>query len=311
MIPLLSIARNFFLGREPRKGWGPLARFDVAFANRAVVKELAEIGIDVRDPSQAVGTLSGESASAWRSPGPCYFGARVLILDEPTSALGVHQAAIVLKYVAQARNRGLGVVFISHNIHHAYAGGRPVHASQPREEQGNVPAERDHAGRGPACHGGRRGSAARGDGNQPARRTQTGGRLTGRVKGSGWNERSGSGSASSAPASSVRWSIFQTCAGWRSSTRSSALPMHRRTCAGSWRAADYAAHGSYQQLLDAGIDAILVAAPDQYHAEITLNALARGKARVLRKTALLLRCPGRGDRGRAGLRPARSCRSAT
>jgi simple sugar transport system ATP-binding protein len=49
-----------------------------------------------------------------------HFGARVLILDEPTSALGVHQAAIVLKPIVEARMRGLAVIFISHNIHHAY-----------------------------------------------------------------------------------------------------------------------------------------------------------------------------------------------
>jgi len=120
MIPLLSITRNFFLGREPKKGWGPLARFDTARADQAVVEELAEIGIDVRDPSQAVGTLSGGERQCLAIARAVYFGARVLILDEPTSALGVHQAAIVLKYVAQARNRGLGVIFISHNIHHAY-----------------------------------------------------------------------------------------------------------------------------------------------------------------------------------------------
>jgi len=121
MIPLLSITRNFFLGREPKKGWGPFARFDIAHADQAVVMELAEIGIDVRDPSQAVGTLSGGERQCLAIARAVYFGARVLILDEPTSALGVHQAAIVLKYVAQARNRGLGVIFISHNIHHAYA----------------------------------------------------------------------------------------------------------------------------------------------------------------------------------------------
>jgi simple sugar transport system ATP-binding protein len=49
-----------------------------------------------------------------------HFGAKVLILDEPTSALGVHQAAMVLKFVIEARLRGLAVIFISHNIHHAY-----------------------------------------------------------------------------------------------------------------------------------------------------------------------------------------------
>jgi simple sugar transport system ATP-binding protein len=121
MIPLLSITRNFFLGREPKKGWGPFARFDVAKADEIVVKELSEIGIDVRDPGQAVGTLSGGERQCLAIARAVHFGARVLILDEPTSALGVHQATIVLKYVAQARNRGLGVIFISHNIHHAYA----------------------------------------------------------------------------------------------------------------------------------------------------------------------------------------------
>jgi len=120
MIPLLSVTRNFFLGREPKKGWGSFARFDVGNADRIVVKELADIGIDVRDPSQAVGTLSGGERQCLAIARAVYFGARVLILDEPTSALGVHQAAMVLKYVAQARNRGLGVIFISHNIHHAY-----------------------------------------------------------------------------------------------------------------------------------------------------------------------------------------------
>jgi len=120
MIPLLSITRNFFLGREPTKGWGPFAHFDVERADAIVVDELADIGIDVRDPSQAVGTLSGGERQCLAIARAVHFGARVLILDEPTSALGVHQAAIVLKYVAQARNRGLGVIFISHNIHHAY-----------------------------------------------------------------------------------------------------------------------------------------------------------------------------------------------
>jgi simple sugar transport system ATP-binding protein len=121
MVPLMSITRNFFMGRELTKGWGPFCRFDMARADQIVVKELAQIGIDLRDPAQAVGTLSGGERQCVAIARAVHFGARVLILDEPTSALGVHQAAIVLKYVAQARQRGLGVVFISHNIHHAYA----------------------------------------------------------------------------------------------------------------------------------------------------------------------------------------------
>ena len=123
MVPLMSIARNFFMGREITKGWGPFARFDIAAADRIVLERLFEIGIDVRDPGQAVGTLSGGERQCLAIARALHFGARVLILDEPTSALGVHQAAIVLKYVAQARQRGLGVIFISHNIHHAWAVG--------------------------------------------------------------------------------------------------------------------------------------------------------------------------------------------
>jgi simple sugar transport system ATP-binding protein len=123
MVPLMSITRNFFMGRELLKGWGPFSRFDVAAADRIVMERLFEIGIDVRDPSQAVGTLSGGERQCLAIARALHFGARVLILDEPTSALGVHQAAVVLKYVAQARQRGLGVIFISHNIHHAWAVG--------------------------------------------------------------------------------------------------------------------------------------------------------------------------------------------
>jgi simple sugar transport system ATP-binding protein len=121
MVPLMSITRNFFLGRELMKGRGLFSRFDVAAADKIVVGELADIGIDVRDPSQTVGTLSGGERQCLAIARAVHFGARVLILDEPTSALGVHQASIVLKYVVQARKRGLGVVFISHNIHHAFA----------------------------------------------------------------------------------------------------------------------------------------------------------------------------------------------
>jgi simple sugar transport system ATP-binding protein len=123
MVPLLSITRNFFLGRELTKGRGIFSRFDLAKANEIVVEQLSGMGIDIRDPGQTVGTLSGGERQCLAIARAVYFGARVLILDEPTSALGVHQASIVLKYIDQARKRGLGVVFISHNIHHAFAVG--------------------------------------------------------------------------------------------------------------------------------------------------------------------------------------------
>lgn len=123
MIPLMSISRNFFLGSEPTKGVGPFKRFDVAFANRIAREEMAKMGIDIRDPSQPVGTLSGGERQSVAIARAVYFGAKTLILDEPTAALGVKQAGTVLRYIAQARARGLAVVFITHNPHHAYAVG--------------------------------------------------------------------------------------------------------------------------------------------------------------------------------------------
>jgi simple sugar transport system ATP-binding protein len=120
MIPLSGISRNFFLGREPTKGVGPFRRFDVAKADRITREELDKIGIELRDTSQPVATLSGGERQSVAIARAVYFGAKVLILDEPTSALGVKQAAIVLRYVAQTREQGLGVIFITHNVHHAY-----------------------------------------------------------------------------------------------------------------------------------------------------------------------------------------------
>jgi simple sugar transport system ATP-binding protein len=120
MIPLLSIWRNFFLGAEPSSTGGPLGRIDVAQCHRVVREELGHLGVEVRDPSQPVGTLSGGERQAVAIARAIHFGARVLILDEPTAALGVKQAAAVLRYIVKARDRGVGVVFITHNPHHAY-----------------------------------------------------------------------------------------------------------------------------------------------------------------------------------------------
>ena len=120
MVPLMSIWRNFFLGAEPMKKFGPIRFFDAALARATVRSELAEMGIDVRDPDQPVGTLSGGERQSVAIARAVHFGARVLILDEPTSALGVKQAGVVLRYVLQARDRGVAVIFITHNPHHAY-----------------------------------------------------------------------------------------------------------------------------------------------------------------------------------------------
>jgi simple sugar transport system ATP-binding protein len=108
--------RNFFLGNEVKKG----PRMDIGFMRRTTKKELLDMGIDLRDVDQPIGTLSGGERQCVAISRAVYFGAKVLILDEPTAALGVKQSGVVLRYIIQARERGLGVVFITHNPHHAY-----------------------------------------------------------------------------------------------------------------------------------------------------------------------------------------------
>lgn len=123
LVPLMSVARNFFLGREPLKRLGPIKQLDIDYANRTASRELSDMGIELRDPEQPVGTLSGGERQCLAIARAIHFGAKVLILDEPTSALGVHQAGVVLKLIIQSKARGIGVIFISHNVHHAYVVG--------------------------------------------------------------------------------------------------------------------------------------------------------------------------------------------
>ncbi|MFL6140920.1 MAG: ATP-binding cassette domain-containing protein [Labedaea sp.] len=120
VVPLMSVWRNFFLGSEPTTGWGPLRMLDRRTGRATARRALAELGIDLRDVEQPVGTLSGGERQCVAIARAVHFGAKVLILDEPTAALGVKQAGVVLRYVASARDRGLGVVLITHNPHHAY-----------------------------------------------------------------------------------------------------------------------------------------------------------------------------------------------
>ncbi|UCR87834.1 ATP-binding cassette domain-containing protein [Mycetocola spongiae] len=120
VVPLMPIWRNFFLGSELTRGRGPLRRLDAAQMRRITREELAGMGIDLRDVDQPIGTLSGGERQSVAIARAVYFGARILILDEPTAALGVKQSAIVLRYILRARERGLGVIFITHNPTHAF-----------------------------------------------------------------------------------------------------------------------------------------------------------------------------------------------
>ncbi|MEV5430370.1 ATP-binding cassette domain-containing protein [Streptomyces sp. NPDC052701] len=120
VVPLMPVWRNFFLGSELTKGPWPLRRLDIARMKRTADEELRNMGIVLDDLEQPIGTLSGGQRQCVAIARAVHFGARVLILDEPTAALGVKQSGVVLKYIAAARDRGLGVIFITHNPHHAY-----------------------------------------------------------------------------------------------------------------------------------------------------------------------------------------------
>ncbi|MFF0791518.1 ATP-binding cassette domain-containing protein [Streptomyces spiralis] len=119
-VPLMPVWRNFFLGSELTKGPWPVRRLDIARMKQTADEELRAMGIVLDDLEQPIGTLSGGQRQCVAIARAVHFGARVLILDEPTAALGVKQSGVVLKYIAAARDRGLGVVFITHNPHHAY-----------------------------------------------------------------------------------------------------------------------------------------------------------------------------------------------
>ncbi|MFD5517709.1 ATP-binding cassette domain-containing protein [Streptomyces sp. NPDC127066] len=119
-VPLMPVWRNFFLGSEMTRGPWPVRRLDIARMRRTADQELRNMGIVLDDLDRPVGTLSGGQRQSVAIARAVYFGARVLILDEPTAALGVKQSGVVLKYIAAARDRGLGVIFITHNPHHAY-----------------------------------------------------------------------------------------------------------------------------------------------------------------------------------------------
>lgn len=120
MVPLMEVWRNFFLGSEISQKIAPFYPLKVKDMKRIAQDELAKMGIVLDDMDQPIGTLSGGQRQSVAIARAVYFGARVLILDEPTAALGVKQSGVVLKYTDAARRAGLGVIFITHNPHHAY-----------------------------------------------------------------------------------------------------------------------------------------------------------------------------------------------
>ncbi len=137
MVPLMSVWRNFFLGQEPKTGVWPFRQIDIDKAKMIAKEEMAKMGIDIRDTEQSVGTLSGGERQSVAIARASYFGARVLILDEPTSALGVKQSGVVLRRIVEARDQGLAVIFITHNPNHAYPVGDRFVILQRGQSLGN------------------------------------------------------------------------------------------------------------------------------------------------------------------------------
>ena len=117
LVPSLSVWRNFFLGQELT---GPLGLLREEEMKRITYDQLAEMGIVLGDVSVELSALSGGQRQVVAIARAIYFGARYIILDEPTAALGVKQSGMVLRFINAARERGMGVVFITHNPQHAY-----------------------------------------------------------------------------------------------------------------------------------------------------------------------------------------------
>ncbi|PBC54766.1 ATP-binding cassette domain-containing protein [Rhodococcus sp. ACPA1] len=118
VVSLMPVWRNFFLGQELRKG--PLKTLDANGMRATTMSELSKMGIELPDVDAPIGSLSGGQRQCVAIARAIFFGARVLILDEPTAALGVKQSGMVLRYISAAKEQGFGVVFITHNPHHAY-----------------------------------------------------------------------------------------------------------------------------------------------------------------------------------------------
>ena len=120
LVNLMSITRNFFLGREMVRELGPVRWLRIGEMNRLTRSSLGEVGIDIRSPGEPVGSLSGGERQSIAIGRAMHFGAKLLILDEPTSALSVGETRKVLSYIQNAKDRGLSVIFITHNVNHCY-----------------------------------------------------------------------------------------------------------------------------------------------------------------------------------------------
>ncbi len=131
MSPALSIADNMFMGRELRKpGWQGkfLRRLDRSRMEAIARDKLNELGLmTIQNINQAVETLSGGQRQGVAVARAAAFGSRVIILDEPTAALGVKESRRVLDLILDVRSRGIPIILISHNMPHVFEVADRVH----------------------------------------------------------------------------------------------------------------------------------------------------------------------------------------
>jgi simple sugar transport system ATP-binding protein len=117
----MNVAENFFLGKEITRRVGPFKILDKKKMNEICKNTMGELGIRIRSSEkQQVSTLSGGEQQAV-SMGRCiYFGVKLAVLDEPTAALSIKETAKVINSIRRMRQRGLSVIFISHNLSHIW-----------------------------------------------------------------------------------------------------------------------------------------------------------------------------------------------
>jgi fructose transport system ATP-binding protein len=130
LAPAMSIADNLFLGRELRRSGlrGAMLRWlDRPRMERDAAEALTALGVQVRAITQAVETLSGGQRQAVAVARSAMFATHVVILDEPTAALGVRESGMVLDLIRRVSDRGLSVVLISHNMPHVFELAHRIH----------------------------------------------------------------------------------------------------------------------------------------------------------------------------------------